>query len=392
MLPELFEIPFIHVTVKSYGLMMVIGFLTAVYVLRRLARRISENPEFITNAALYSLIAGVIGARIFYVIHYFDQFKGNLRAILAIWNGGLEFLGGVVLAIIILLIYLYRQKLFIARYFDMLVIGVMIGLAFGRIGCFMNSCCYGAPTDSVCAITFPYGSFPYKSQVFPDTKRNRTTPQLELSYEYYGYLGEDEKTWFPADNSNKYNAYLKPRELLTEEQEKEVTAGKFRGLAVHPTQFYSSANALVVCLLLYLFWRKFAITKPGFTFALMLILYGSTRFGLEFLRDDNPLEQAWWVIYKGATVSQNLGIYLVISGIVLMAIMTKFIPVTPRKAIRKSTAAKRKKVTKRTTKKETPSVATAKVEKPKEETTIPSDPPQEAEIQPRSPAIPDTPE
>ncbi len=385
MLPELFEIPFIHVTVKSYGLMMVIGFLTAVYILRRLARRISEDPEYVTNAALYSLISGVIGARIFYVVHYFeDKFQGNLGSIFAIWNGGLEFLGGVVLAIIVLLVYLNRQKLFVARYFDMLVIGVMIGLAFGRIGCFMNSCCFGAPTDSVCAITFPYGSFPYESQVYPNAKRNRITPQLELSYDYYGYLGEDGTTWFPADNSNKYNAYLKPRELLTPEQEKEVTTGKYRGLAVHPTQFYSSANALVVCLVLYLFWRKFAITKPGFTFALMLILYGSTRFGLEFLRDDNPLEQAWWAIYKGATVSQNIGIYLVILGFVIMAILTKFKPVTPRKAIRKSTAAKRKKVTKRTTKKESPA--------PKAEKPTPDYLPQEFEIEPRSPVIPDTPE
>ncbi len=363
MLPELFEIPFIHVTVKSYGLMMVIGFLAAVYVLRRLARRISENPDYITNAALYSLISGVIGARIFYVVHYFDQFKGNLASTFAIWNGGLEFLGGVALAIIVLLIYLYRQKLFVARYFDMLVIGVMIGLSFGRIGCFMNGCCFGAPTDSVCAISFPYGSFSYESQVYPNAKRNRIAPQLELSYEYYGYLGEDGTTWFPADNSNKYNAYLKPRRLLTPEQEKEVTTGKYRSLPVHPTQFYSSANALVIGLLLYLFWRKYAITKPGFTFALMLILYGSTRFGLEMLRDDNPLEQAWWAIYKGATVSQNISIYLVITGIALMAIMTKFKPVTPNKAIRKSTAAKRKRVIKRTAKNDKPTIAAAQIKK-----------------------------
>lgn len=364
MLPELFEIPFIHVTVKSYGLMMVLGFLAAVFVLRRLAKRIAENPEYITNAALYSLISGVIGARIFYVVHYFeDKFSGNLASVFAIWNGGLEFLGGVVLAMIVLLIYLNRQKLFVARYFDMLVIGVMIGLAFGRIGCYLNSCCFGAPTDSVCAITFPYDSFPYKSQVYPNAQRNRITPQLELPYEYYGYQGEGGETWFPADNSNKYNAYLKPRHLLTPEQEKEVTMGKFRGLPVHPTQFYSSANALFIALLLYLFWRKNAVIKPGCTFALMLILYGATRFGLECLRDDNPLEQAWWAIYKGATVSQNIGIYLVIAGVVLMTILTKFKPAKPRKAIRKSTAAKRKKVVKRTTKKENPTVAAAKVKK-----------------------------
>ena len=95
----------------------------------------------------------------------------------------------------------------------------------------------------------------------------------------------------------------------------------------------------------------------------MLILYGATRFGLEFLRDDNPLEQGWWAIYKDATVSQNIGIYLVIVGVVMMTILTKFNPAKPRKAVRKATAAKRKKVVKRTTKKEKPTVAAAKVKK-----------------------------
>ena len=55
----------------------------------------------------------------------------------------------------------------------------------------------------------------------------------------------------------------------------------------------------------------------------MLFLYGFSRFFLEFLRDDNPFEYAWWGIYKGGSVSQNLGIYLVIFGAVLMVIFQK---------------------------------------------------------------------
>ena len=78
MYPELFELPFFHVTVKSYGLMMVIGFMAAVTVIRRLSRSFTPDPQLITNAALYSLIGGVVGARLFYVIHYFGDFKGNI--------------------------------------------------------------------------------------------------------------------------------------------------------------------------------------------------------------------------------------------------------------------------------------------------------------------------
>ena len=57
--PELFKIPFTPLTVQSYGLMMVIGFLSAVYLIRRLSRNITPDQQLITNAALYSLIAGV---------------------------------------------------------------------------------------------------------------------------------------------------------------------------------------------------------------------------------------------------------------------------------------------------------------------------------------------
>ncbi|NIP25436.1 MAG: hypothetical protein GWN67_02690, partial [Phycisphaerae bacterium] len=100
-----------------------------------------------------------------------------------------------------------------------------------------------------------------------------------------------------------------------------VKNGPYRCLHVHPTQLYSSAVALFCTFLLYLFWRRTRnaggskkkgglFNKPGCTFGLMLVMYGFSRFFLEFLRDDNPFEYAWWAIYKGRTVSQNLGIYL----------------------------------------------------------------------------------
>jgi prolipoprotein diacylglyceryltransferase len=100
-------------------------------------------------------------------------------------------------------------------------------------------------------------------------------------------------------------------------------------LPVHPTELYSSANGAVLCLILYLFWKRAQkaiksakpgklFTKPGCTFGLMFILYGTTRFFIEFIRDDNPFEYGWWAIYKGATVSQNISIYMIIFGLILM--------------------------------------------------------------------------
>jgi phosphatidylglycerol:prolipoprotein diacylglycerol transferase len=319
MFPELFDLPFIHVSIKSYGLMMVIGFLLAVLLMRKMSKTAQQDPDHITNVALYALISGVLGARIFYVLHHYSQFKGDFASVFAVWQGGLEFLGGVILAVVIVFTYLLFNKLPMRMYFDLLGVGLMVGLAFGRIGCLMNGCCFGGPSDIPCAITFPYGSPPYQTQVKPDPSRNRTEPYLDLPAEYFGFLDIDGKTWHPADEQIKYQTYLKPYELLTEEQKQQVKE-KYHALPIHPTQIYAFFNALILCAILYTFWRKFGIKHPGCTISLMFMLYGPTRFVLEAIRDDNPFEHAWWAIHDGWTVSQNLGVYLAIGATVMFAI------------------------------------------------------------------------
>jgi phosphatidylglycerol:prolipoprotein diacylglycerol transferase len=326
--PELFRIPFTTLTVKSYGSMMVIGFLAAVYVIRRLSRNITPDPLMITNCSLYALVAGVVGARIFYVIHYFDRFRDDLASVFAIWQGGLELLGGVLAAIIVVVLYVRYHKLPVRRCLDILAIGLMLALAFGRIGCFLNGCCFGRPTDLPWAVRFPYGSYAYKSQISADASRERYVPYLELAEDFFSHSDKD-APWLPV---------LKPYEKLTSSQKEMVTAGPYRCLPVHPTQLYASANAAVLAVLLYLFWKRAQqhtplklFTKPGGTFALMFILYGITRFFEEFLRDDNPFEYDWWIIYKGGTISQNLAIYMLILGVILMLVFQKLPADNPRR-------------------------------------------------------------
>jgi phosphatidylglycerol:prolipoprotein diacylglycerol transferase len=313
--PELFEIPFVHLTVKSYGLMMVIGFLACVSLIKRLSRDFTTDPQHITNAALYSLVGGVIGARLFFVIHYFNDFRSNPLEIFAIWQGGLELAGGVVAAIIVILFYMWYHKLPIRRYLDVIAVGLMLALFFGRIGCFLNGCCYGKPTDLPWAVRFPYSSFAYRSQISPDLARNRPKPQLDLPDDFFGYTDENGVTY----------SGLKPYQYLTAKQKIEVTEGKYRCLPVHPTQLYSSGMGAFWCLILFLFWRRAKkaglsgssgrfFTRPGYIFALMFIVYGITRFIIEYLRDDNPFE------FDGLTISQNIGIGMVVLGVVLMAI------------------------------------------------------------------------
>ncbi|MGA1980017.1 MAG: prolipoprotein diacylglyceryl transferase [Sedimentisphaerales bacterium] len=319
--PKLFEIPFIHWPVPSYGLMMVIAFLVAVSLIRHLSRNITPDPQYITNAALYSLIAGVVGARLFYVIHHFNEFQNRPLSVFAIWKGGLELLGGVLLAIAVIGFYCRYHKLPVRRYLDILAIGLMLALAFGRIGCFLNGCCFGKPTNLPWAVRFPYRSDAYYSQVYPNPERNRPQPQLKLPEEFFGYYYEEGKNFYG----------LKPYQDLTPEQKYMVDKGPYRCLPVHPTQLYSSIKGAVLSLILYLFWRraqkagssknhKKLFTKPGCTFGLMFILYGATRFFIEFLRDDNPFE------FDSLTISQNIGIAMVVVGVLLMVIFERMKP------------------------------------------------------------------
>jgi len=310
--PKLFEIPFINWPVGTYGPMLVIGFLAAITLIRYLSRKYNTDPQHITNAALYSLIGGVIGARLFYVVHYFDSYRDNLFSVFKVWKGGLELLGGVIVAIAVILIYLIYHKLPIRRYLDILAIGLMLALVFGRIGCFLNGCCFGKPTDFPLAVRFPYGSYAYYNQVNPNPERHRDEPHLKLPDSFFYYITE------------QGYGELKPFYELSSQQQLDVIKGKYRCLPVHPTQLYSSAFAAVTCLVLFLFWKRAEkyqgkfLTQPGSTFSLMFILYGIMRFIIEFLRDDNPFEYAWWAIYKGGTVSQNISIYMIILGTALI--------------------------------------------------------------------------
>lgn len=334
MYPELFKIPFTQLTVKSYGLMIVIAFLLAVYIIRTLSKNFTSDPDHITNAALYALLAGLIGARIFYVIHYWEDFKDDLSSVFAIWQGGLELLGGVILAIAVIVIYLMIKKLPVRMYLDVLAIGLMAALAVGRIGCFLNGCCFGKPADVPWAVSFPYGSLAYRSQVKPDLERNREGPCFELPETFFDH--------YYLDGSKI--KILKEYKNLNPQQKQYLTENdKLRSLPVHPTQLYSSLYGLFIAVFLFLFWKrgqkakqnnknKF-LTAPGSAFAIMFILYSIARFSVEFVRGDNPFEYSWWAIYKGGTISQNLVIYLFLLGTFLLIAFQK------AKAKAKDTAA-----------------------------------------------------
>jgi phosphatidylglycerol:prolipoprotein diacylglycerol transferase len=315
--PEIFTIPFTSLTVKSYGLMLVTGFLAAVWVIKRLTREFTPRPDLVLNAGLYALLAGLVGSRIFYVLHHFSEFRGNWLSVFALWKGGLELLGGGLPAMLVILIYLRYYKLPARKFMDAVAIGLLVALAFGRIGCFLNGCCYGKPTDLSWGVKFPYGSPAYYSQVMPDEARNRAEPYLKLPDEYWDEVGGQK--------------YLKGLSELSPVQLQAVTTGPYRCLAVHPTQLYESAGAAMLAGLLYLCWRwqglvarskhrKWHYPKQGYVVAFMLMLYGAMRFVNETLRDDNPFE------FGGLTISQNIAIAMAIVGVIVLVVCSRMKP------------------------------------------------------------------
>jgi phosphatidylglycerol:prolipoprotein diacylglycerol transferase len=315
--PELFAIPFTSLTVKSYGTMLVIGFLSAVWIIKRLSRDFTPRPDLVVNTGLYALVAGLIGSRVFYVIHHLDEFKDNWPSVFAIWNGGLELLGGALPAMLVILLCLRNYRLPARKYMDVVVIGLLVALAFGRIGCFLNGCCYGEPTKMPWGVRFPYGSLAYNSQVRPDPTRQRTEPYFNLPREYwYQYAG---------------SGYLVNIDELTPSQREEVTTGQYRCLPVHPTQLYESFGAAIMAIILYLYWRwselvarsrnrKWYYPRQGYVFAFMLILYGAMRFLNEMLRDDNRFE------FNGMTISQNIALGMIAVGIITLIACSRMAP------------------------------------------------------------------
>ena len=128
--------------VKTYGFFLMLGFLSAVWLGMKRAEKLKVSGDRILDLAFLLLIFGVLGARIFYVAHYwktqFATAPNKLIAILDITNGGLEFLGGFLGAFTAVIIYCWWAQVSLRLYLDVIAPSAMWGLAFGRIGCYFN--------------------------------------------------------------------------------------------------------------------------------------------------------------------------------------------------------------------------------------------------------------
>lgn len=129
--------------VYSWGLLVALGFLAGLITAVRYAGKDGINPNVIYDLFIYIVIASITGARLFYVVQFFPQFKRDPISMLYVNQGGLVFLGGLIFAIAVVLTYVRYHKVKLWKLLDVLSPATAIGYAIGRIGCYLNGCCYG---------------------------------------------------------------------------------------------------------------------------------------------------------------------------------------------------------------------------------------------------------
>jgi phosphatidylglycerol:prolipoprotein diacylglycerol transferase len=154
MYPTLFHIG--NFAVHTYGFFVATGFLLAISLAIREARRVSEDPEKIIDLSLYIIIAAIIGSRLLYVAINWREFRDDPLEIIRIWNGGLVFYGGLIGASLVTIWYLRKHRLPVWKTADVFAPSIALGQSIGRIGCFFAGCCYGKVCDHWWCITFTH--------------------------------------------------------------------------------------------------------------------------------------------------------------------------------------------------------------------------------------------
>ena len=263
MRPILFEIPGLGVKVFGYGLMLFFAFIGSMNLAARRARREKIDPEIVYDMALYVFLGGLIGARLFYVGQYWGIRVHSFWEIFEIWKGGIVFYGSILGGAISFFLYRMIRPFPLLPMLDVIAPALALGIAIGRIGCFLNGCCYGDPCSLPWAVQFPKHSPPWEAEV----ARNLIPPDAEHS------------------------------------------------LWLHPTQLYSTIDGLIIMTLLLAYFpiRK----RDGEVMGLLMLAYPITRFLIEHLRNDEGIFAA------GMTISQLISLGIFALGVVYWVVISR---------------------------------------------------------------------
>jgi len=148
------------VYVYTYGVLLVVAFAVAMWLAARAAREWPASAGVLTPSQVgewgsVAMLGGLIGGRAWYVLQYWDVFKHQPLEILAIWHGGLVWYGGFLGGVVATWGFVRGKRLTLRRVLDQVIPFVALSHAIGRVGCFLNGCCYGKPTIPGFGVVFP---------------------------------------------------------------------------------------------------------------------------------------------------------------------------------------------------------------------------------------------
>ena len=251
-------------SIAYYGIVIVTGMMIAIWIAQREAKRTGQNPEQYLDLAMIGIAAGILGARIYYVIFAWDYYKDDLLSIFNIRQGGLAIYGGIIGACIAVVIYSRKKKQNFSLLMDTASMSIVFGQIMGRWGNFFNREAFGDYTNNLFAMQLPVSA----------VRANEIT----------------QKMWDHV-----------------------VTVNGVEYIQVHPTFLYESLWNVGV--LLFLFWFRKRKKFNGEVFLMYLIGYGLGRIWIEGLRTDQLL-----LPVVGLPVSQLLSGCLVVGCTILVLI------------------------------------------------------------------------
>ncbi len=133
------------VTLYAYGLMMAVSFIVGIQVSARRAPAFGFTADQMHDSAIPVLVAGLVGSKLLYLVASREALAGGWSAIIPMLRGGFVYYGGVIGGVVGAILWVRRRGLPFLGYCDMVAPGMAFSLALGRLGCFLNGCCYGKP-------------------------------------------------------------------------------------------------------------------------------------------------------------------------------------------------------------------------------------------------------
>ncbi len=343
--------------IRGYGAFMLLGVVSGVALAHVRARRMGLDPEIIVSLAFWMFISGIVGGRLFYVIEYWQEYRAEtlgetLAGLLMFTKGGLVVYGALLAVLPTLAIFAWRHRLPGLALVDLIAPSMALGLAFGRIGCFMNGCCFGGPADVPWAVQFPHGSPPHRQhlrqhrlylyglKLGADDQNRPVVVEVEpdSAAEEAGVRAGD---WLAAvrdanakDQDEQDLAVLTlgqatetllrlgvpeaPLTVIFERPNGRRAARTWtlpaheRSLPVHPAQLYAAVDATLLCfflLAIYPYRRR-----DGEVVAWMLTIHPVNRFLLEIVRTDEGA-----VFGTDLSISQNVSLLILVGAAALWA-------------------------------------------------------------------------